>query len=1100
MPQRVVNNTHITAIPRIARGLPDVARNRGERAMSIFDKINSKTSIGTRLALTSGLFVASSAVVTSLFVGNAMEGINFSKKEEAGSEYLTSVWNAVRNGGSVDEAAAESFNAQAAASALAAAQTDEERIGAGLSLITAVADGSNLTLDPELDSFYAMDAATVKIPAMLMAALELEQAAASPGSAERDIFIGVRADRLQAAANAAKGSIEAAMANNASGETRQALSETISLIDAATTDLIAAARASAPGATLEPAHTQFESMTDTTWRAANAELARLLDARISRDQSELTFQFAIVALFLAIAGALAFLVSTGLGRRMKSIAETMERLREGDFKVTVPWTNDGHETGKIANTLEVLRDGIAQRVEEDARRLEDMQVGAGGIIAAISRAQAVIEFKPDGTIVSANENFLKVMGYSEKEIVGQHHSTFAPPDYARSVEYRQFWDKLNRGEFVADKFLRLGKGGKEVWIQASYNPIADKTGKIVKVVKFATDITEQEKLAQEALFKSAAFATSASAMMMVDRDFKVTYINESTLKLLRDNAEAFRKIWPTFNPETIVGACIDIFHKNPAHQRQMLADPSRLPYRTDITVGDLKIQLNVSAVFDAQRKYVGNVLEWADVTQTRMNAGMLQALGRAQAIIEFNLDGTIVNANENFCQTLGYSLSEIVGKHHSMFAPPDYARSPEYKAFWDKLNRGEFDAGKYMQLGKGGREVWIEATYNPILDGNGKPFKVVKFASDVTKIENDRKAAEAERAARAEEQAKVVRGLADGLGHLAEGDLTARISQPFPGEYEKLRSDFNEALGKMQDAMKTIVVNAGGIRTGAGEISQASDDLSRRTEQQAASLEETAAALDEITATVRKTAEGSKQANGVVATTRADAESSGQVVQETVAAMAEIEKSSKQISQIIGVIDEIAFQTNLLALNAGVEAARAGDAGRGFAVVASEVRALAQRSSEAAKEIKGLISASSQHVETGVELVGEAGKALQGIVSKVNEISGLVSEIAASAQEQATALAEVNTAINQMDQVTQQNAAMVEESTAASHSLTQEADELMNLMARFKTGAAMNPIKSPPQKAGKAHGQPIAQQRQRVAQYAATATAAAVKEEDWEEF
>lgn len=436
-----------------------------------------------------------------------------------------------------------------------------------------------------------------------------------------------------------------------------------------------------------------------------------------------------------------------------------------------------------------------------------------------------------------------------------------------------------------------------------------------------------------------------------------------------------------------------------------------------------------------------------------------------------------------------------------MFADPAYARSGEYKAFWDKLNRGEFDAGKYRRLGKAGREVWIEATYNPILDGTGKPFKVVKFASDVTQIENDRKAAEAERAARAEEQARVVKGLAEGLGHLASGNLTARIEQPFPGEYEKLRSDFNAAMTKLQEAMKTIVVNAGGIRTGAGEISQASDDLSRRTEQQAASLEETAAALDEITATVRKTAEGSKQANTVVGTARSDAEASGQVVQETVAAMAEIEKSSKQISQIIGVIDEIAFQTNLLALNAGVEAARAGEAGRGFAVVASEVRALAQRSSEAAKEIKGLISASSQHVETGVELVGEAGKALQGIVTKVNEISGLVSEIAASAQEQSTALAEVNTAINQMDQVTQQNAAMVEQSTAASHSLTQEAEELMSLISRFDTGVPVTQVKSPPGvKGGKAHGQPVAQQQSRVARFAASAGSAALKEDDWQEF
>ena len=332
-----------------------------------------------------------------------------------------------------------------------------------------------------------------------------------------------------------------------------------------------------------------------------------------------------------------------------------------------------------------------------------------------------------------------------------------------------------------------------------------------------------------------------------------------------------------------------------------------------------------------------------------------------------------------------------------------------------------------------------------------------------------------------------------------EGDLTFRLPAQ-ASDFGRLSHSINGFLQKLHDIISAVAASAGHVRMAATDLNQGNADLARRTEQQAASLEETAAALDEITATVRKTAEGSKQANSVVATTRTDAEASGQVVRETVAAMAEIEKSSKQISQIIGVIDEIAFQTNLLALNAGVEAARAGDAGRGFAVVASEVRSLAQRSSEAAKEIKGLISASSQHVETGVELVGDAGKALQKIVVKVNEISGLVSEIAASAQEQATALAEVNTAINQMDQVTQQNAAMVEQSTAASHSLTQEADDLMNLVSRFRTGAEpAQGARGAPARA-KPPSQPIAKQRERVARFASSGSAALKPDDDWQEF
>jgi methyl-accepting chemotaxis protein len=313
---------------------------------------------------------------------------------------------------------------------------------------------------------------------------------------------------------------------------------------------------------------------------------------------------------------------------------------------------------------------------------------------------------------------------------------------------------------------------------------------------------------------------------------------------------------------------------------------------------------------------------------------------------------------------------------------------------------------------------------------------------------------EADRARASELQTNVVEQVALGLSRLASGVLTFRISEPFSAEYETLRADFNAAVQELQETMKVVAANATAIRSGTGEISQASDDLSRRTEQQAASLEETAAALDQITATVRKTAEGAGAARDAVATAKTDAERSGEVVREAVSAMAAIERSSQKISQIIGVIDEIAFQTNLLALNAGVEAARAGDAGRGFAVVASEVRALAQRSADAAKEIKTLISASSQQVDRGVNLVGETGKALERIVIQVTQINGVISEIAASAQEQATGLHQVNTAVNQMDQVTQQNAAMVEQSTAASHALAQESQDLARLIDRFQVGEA----------------------------------------------
>jgi methyl-accepting chemotaxis protein len=317
------------------------------------------------------------------------------------------------------------------------------------------------------------------------------------------------------------------------------------------------------------------------------------------------------------------------------------------------------------------------------------------------------------------------------------------------------------------------------------------------------------------------------------------------------------------------------------------------------------------------------------------------------------------------------------------------------------------------------------------------------------------RAAEAKRSAdlkTAAEQEAVVDALAQGLSGLSAGDLTVRLNTGFAAEYEKLRADFNAAVTKLQSTMVGIVGASNGIRSGTSEISQASNDLARRTEQQAASLEETAAALDQITVTVRQTADGAEQARQSMVATQTDAEHGGAVVGQAVDAMGAIESSSDEIAKIIVVIDEIAFQTNLLALNAGVEAARAGDSGKGFAVVASEVRALAQRSADAAREIKALISASSEQVGRGVALVAQTGEALKRIVGQVTEVNGVIATIAASAKEQATGLAEVNAAVNQMDQVTQQNAAMVEEATAAAHGLASETGELARMISAFRTG------------------------------------------------
>ena len=541
-------------------------------------------------------------------------------------------------------------------------------------------------------------------------------------------------------------------------------------------------------------------------------------------------------------------------------------------------------------------------------------LGARSVLHALDRAVAVIEFDPEGIILSGNQNFCSAMGYDLDEIRGRHHRMFVEPSYAASPDYAAFWEKLGRGEFEAQEYKRFGKNGREVWIQASYNPVLDRKGRVLKVVKVATVVTEQK---------------------------------------LR-NAE-----------------------------------------------------------YEAK----------------------LEALSLVQAVIEFTPTGEIITANRNFLDLMGYGLEEIRGQHHRICVDPDYGRSPEYAEFWASLNRGENVSSSFKRVGKGGREVWIQASYNPIFDLNGKVMKVVKFATDITDLKE----------------------IGAGLSRLAANDIERGIDRAFKPAFEQLRLDFNVANDTLRSALSQIVRGSATIQSASAEIASASDSLSGRTEQQAASLEQTAAALDEITATVNRTADSASHAREIVLSAKLDAEKSGKVVQDAVGAMSAIERSAGQISSIIGVIDEIAFQTNLLALNAGVEAARAGEAGRGFAVVASEVRSLAQRSADAAKEIKALISTSTGQVSEGVDLVGQAGKALTRIAEQVTEITAIVTEISSSAREQATGLAEVNTAVNQMDQITQQNAAMVEEVTAASRSLASEASELAGLVGEFQVGQAREP-------------------------------------------
>ena len=412
--------------------------------------------------------------------------------------------------------------------------------------------------------------------------------------------------------------------------------------------------------------------------------------------------------------------------------------------------------------------------------------------------------------------------------------------------------------------------------------------------------------------------------------------------------------------------------------------------------------------------------------------GKLAALSRTQAMIEFTPDGKILSANENFLAALGYTAQEIVGKHHSMFCEPAYAQSQEYRDFWQELRSGRFSAGQFMRLGKDGKRVFIQASYNPILDEHGRVLKVAKFAFDVT------------------DRMHAVEELGAALERLSQCNIRVTLDKPFVGEFESLRRDFNKSIAEFQKTLENVLGQTGDLTRSSQEVSEASVNLAERSREQAVALEETSAALEEITATVRSSTENMKETRMLVHSARTSTAASTEVVERTVNAMQRIETASREISQIIGVIDEIAFQTNLLALNAGVEAARAGEAGKGFAVVAQEVRELAQRSAGAAKEIKALINNSGSEVLEGVRLVGETGEALKQIDALVRHIDGNVDMIAKAADEQAVGISEINKAVNRLDRMTQENAAMSARTTVISTTLAQGADALAQLVSLFK--------------------------------------------------
>ena len=733
-------------------------------------------------------------------------------------------------------------------------------------------------------------------------------------------------------------------------------------------------------------------------------------------------------------------------------AEFWQRLAAGQFEggIYKRLAKGGREVWLQATYNPILDDdGTPLKVVKFASDITLAKIADAefrGKVAAIDRAQAVIEFKLDGTVLTANQNFLDTVGYALHEIQGKHHRIFCEPALASSEEYEEFWARLGAGGYEAGEFKRVAKDGHEVWLQATYNPILDDTGKPMKIVKFASDITDARFAGAEHRGKVAAI-DRAQAVIEFDLTGRVLNANQNFCDTMGYSAAEVRgKHHRMFCDPALASSEEYAQFWERLGQGQYESGEFK---RRDKDGHDVWLQATYNPILDDSGRVLKIVKFATDITRAKRQhnefTGKVAAMDRAQAVIEFDLDGTVLTANQNFLDVMGYSLAEVQGKHHRIFCDPVYTGTNEYRQFWEKLGAGDFHSGEYQRVGKGGKEIWIQATYNPILDEAGKPFKVVKFAVDVTTAKLQAAEIEARIAAVDRSQAVIefdLEGnvlsandnflrtmgysLREIIGHhhsefcdddyvrsqeyrdfwirLGKGEgLAGRFHRK--GKYGRdvhIQATYNPILDLSGKPFK-VVKFAYDVTT---EVER-ENRIETGTRAMTASVRELAASIEDI-------ARSSQTATGLAGETQENAQQGVEALRASLEAIALIQKSSNSITEIVRVMGEIANQTNLLAFNASIEAARAGEHGVGFSIVAGEVRKLAERSFEASQQIGRLIGESAERVAQGSEVSKRAETAFERIVDSVTRTNDTIRSISASTQQQQAASREVDDLIAQL--------------------------------------------------------------------------------------